>query len=62
MDMWFDKRGQVRLQGPYYLSRDDSDRRMMATKQRADIGKYSFVNRTIKLWNLPAEALATFPL
>ena len=29
--------------------------------QRTDIGKYSFVNRTIKLWNqLPAEALATF--
>jgi hypothetical protein len=30
--------------------------------QRTDIGKYSFVNRTIKLWNnLPAEALVTFP-
>jgi hypothetical protein len=28
-------------------------------KQRSDIGKYSFVNRTIKLWNgLPAAALA----
>ena len=27
-----------------------------------DIVKYSFVNRTIKLWNqLAAEALATFP-
>jgi len=27
-----------------------------------DIGKYSFVNRTIKNWNqLPAEALGTFP-
>jgi hypothetical protein len=27
-----------------------------------DIGKYSFVNRTIKHWNnLPAEALVTFP-
>jgi hypothetical protein len=26
------------------------------------IGKYSFVNRTIKLWNnLPAEELGTFP-
>jgi hypothetical protein len=26
------------------------------------IGKYSFVNRTIKNWNqLPAEALGTFP-
>jgi len=31
-------------------------------KQRMDIGKYSFVNRTIKNWNqLPAEALGTFP-
>jgi hypothetical protein len=27
-----------------------------------DIGKYSFVNRTIKNWNqLHAEALGTFP-
>jgi hypothetical protein len=27
-----------------------------------DIGKYSFVNRTIKNWNqLPAEVLGTFP-
>jgi hypothetical protein len=26
------------------------------------IGKYSFANRTIELWNqLPAEALASFP-
>jgi hypothetical protein len=30
--------------------------------QRKDIGKCSFVNRTMKLWNqMPAEALATFP-
>jgi hypothetical protein len=51
-----------RLQGPCYLSRDDHDRKMRARKQRTDIGKYSFVNRTIKLWNqLPAETLATFP-
>ena len=29
---------------------------------RTDIGKYCFVNRTIKLWNqLPAEPIATFP-
>jgi hypothetical protein len=27
-----------------------------------DIGKYSFVNRTIRLWNrLPAEILGTLP-
>jgi len=31
-------------------------------KQRKDIGKYSFVNRTIRNWNqLPAEELGTFP-
>ena len=31
-------------------------------KQRTVIGKYSFVNKTIKKWNqLPAEALGTFP-
>jgi hypothetical protein len=30
-------------------------------KQRTDIGKCSFVNRTIKNWNrLPAEGLGTF--
>jgi hypothetical protein len=29
--------------------------------KRTNIGKYSFVNRTIKLWNqLPAEALTTY--
>jgi hypothetical protein len=51
-----------RLQGPRYLSRDDNDRKIRARKQITDIGKYFFVNRTIKLWNqLPAEALTTFP-
>jgi hypothetical protein len=30
--------------------------------QRTDIGKYSFVNRTIEDWNqLPAEVLRTLP-
>jgi len=34
----------------------------MDRKQRTDIVKYSFVNRTIKYWNqLAAEALGTFP-
>jgi hypothetical protein len=51
-----------RLQEPCYLSRDDHDRKITSKKQRTDIGKYSIVNRTIKLWNnLPAEALVTFP-
>jgi hypothetical protein len=53
---------EERLQGPCYLSRDDHDWKIRTRKQRTDIGKYSFVNRTIKLWNnLPAEALVTFP-
>jgi hypothetical protein len=31
-------------------------------KQRKDMGKHSFVNRTTKNWNqLPAEALGDFP-
>jgi hypothetical protein len=52
-----------RLQGPCYLSTDVHDSKIGARKQRTDIGKYCFVNRTIKLWNkLPAEALAAFPL
>jgi len=51
-----------RLQGPCYLSRDDHDRNIRARKHTIDIGKYSFVNSTIKLWSQwPAEALATFP-
>jgi len=51
-----------RLKGPRYLSRDDHDRKIRARKQRRDIGKYSFVNKRIKLWSqLSAEALATFP-
>jgi hypothetical protein len=33
---------------------------MFYRKQRMDIRKYSFVNRTIKNWNqLPAEVLGT---
>jgi hypothetical protein len=34
-----------------------------ARKQRTDVGKYSFVNRTNKNWNqLPAGLLASFPM
>jgi hypothetical protein len=51
-----------RLNGLCCLNRDDHERKIRARKQRTDIGKYSFVNRTIKLWNqLPAEALTIFP-
>jgi hypothetical protein len=37
-----------RLQRPYYLSRVDHDRKIRSGKQKTDIGKYSFVNRTIQ--------------
>jgi len=40
-----------RLQRPYYLSRIDLDWKIRNRRQRTDIGKYSFVNRTIQLWN-----------
>jgi len=41
----------------YCLSRVDHVRKNRDRKQRTDIGKYSFVNRTITNWNqLPAEA------
>jgi hypothetical protein len=49
-----------RIQSPCYLSRVDHDRKIKNRKQKTDIGKYSFVNRTIQLWNqLPADALGT---
>jgi len=58
--IWAWKSIGERLKRPCYLSRDDHGRKIRGSKQRTDIGKYSFVNRTIKLWNqLPAEALAT---
>jgi hypothetical protein len=42
------------------LSRADHDRKIRSRKQKTDIGKYSFVNRTIQLWNeIPADALET---
>jgi len=37
-----------RLRRPYYLSRVDHVRKLRDMKQRTDVGKYSFVNRTIK--------------
>jgi len=51
-----------RLQRPHYLSRVDHERKIRSRRQRTDIGKYSFVNRTIQHWNqLPAEVLGTLP-
>jgi hypothetical protein len=51
-----------RLQRPNYLSKIEHDWKIRNRRQRTDIGKYSFVNRTIRLWNrLPAEILGTLP-
>jgi len=44
------------------LSSVDHVRKIRDRKQSTDIGKFSFVNKTIKNWNqLPALALGTFP-
>ena len=44
-----------RLLKPYYLNRDDHNPKIRTRKKRTDVGKYSFLNRTIKTWNqLPA--------
>jgi hypothetical protein len=51
-----------KLRRLYYLSRSDHVRKIRDRKQRADIGKYSFVNRTVKNRNqLLTETLGTFP-
>jgi len=51
-----------RLKRPHYLSRVDHDRKIRSRRQRTDIGKYAFVNRTIQHWNqLPAEVLGILP-
>jgi len=47
-----------RLQTPSYLSRVDHNWKIKARKQRTDIGKYSFVNRSITDWDkLPEGAI-----
>jgi hypothetical protein len=51
-----------RLLKPCYLSREDRNRKIRTRKHRTDVGKHSFVNRTIKNCNqLPADLLASFP-
>ena len=50
------------LKQPHYMSRVDHERRIRSRRQRTDIGKYSFVKRTIQHWNqLPAEVLGILP-
>ena len=49
-----------RLQAPRYLSRVDHHWKIRARNQRKDIGKYSFVNRSITDWNqLPEGVIET---
>jgi len=49
-----------RSQVPSYLTRVDHYWKIRARKQRTDIGKYSFVNRSITDWNkLPEGVLGT---
>jgi hypothetical protein len=51
-----------RLKRPHYLSRVNHERKIRSRWQRTDIGKYSFVNRTIQHLNqLPAEVLGILP-
>jgi hypothetical protein len=46
---------------PCYLSRDEHNQKTRTMKQRTDVGKYFFVNRTINSWNqLTAGLLASF--
>jgi hypothetical protein len=45
-----------------HLSRDDYNWKIRTRKQRTDVCKYSFVNRTLKSWNqIPAGLIASFP-
>ena len=47
-----------RLRSPFYFNGVYHVWKIMDRKERTDIGKYSFLNRTFKNWNqLPAEAL-----
>jgi hypothetical protein len=44
-----------RLQAPSYLSGVEHNWKIRARKQRTDVGKYSFVNRTITDWKQLTE-------
>jgi hypothetical protein len=52
-----------RLQALYYLSTVDHCWKIRARMIRTDVGKFSFVNRTIAEWNqLPEGAIGTSPV
>ena len=59
---WACKGKGNRLLKPCYLCRGDHYRKIKNRKQRTYVGKYSFVNRTIKYWNqLSASLLESCP-
>jgi hypothetical protein len=50
-----------RFQAPYYPSRVDHCWKIRSRKTRTDVGKFSFINRTIADCNrLPEGAIGTF--
>jgi hypothetical protein len=51
-----------RLHVSHHLRRDDHYWQIRARKQRTDVGKYSFVNRTIADWNRLPETVIGFYL
>ena len=54
---------QIRIARKHCYSRSDHKFKIDSRKQRTDIGKYSFLNRTISDWNqLPAAAFEGSPL
>jgi len=60
---WASKSIGDRLKGPCCMSRDDHDRKIRARKQRTGIGKYSFLNRTIKtVESTTCRGTVDFPL
>jgi len=53
---------QNRLKEPCYVSRDDNDGKIRARKQITGVGKYSFVNRTIKLEPTACRGTSDIPM
>jgi hypothetical protein len=52
-----------RLLKPCYLIGEEHNRKIRTRKQRTDVGKYFFVNRTIKSWKqLPVTSGLTVSL
>jgi hypothetical protein len=51
------------LQAPCYMSRGDHSRKIRASKVKTDVGKFSFINRTIADWNrLPERTIGISPV